>query len=91
MMFQDEAKCGEWLPYGWSDGTITWRIPVAIGEIGDDGSYRQMYELSTPYYQTFSMNSNGVLRVSKLGCWAERSPDGTRNRSQNVMEAVVIE
>ena len=91
MMFQDEAKCGEWLPSGWSDGTITWRIPVAIGEIGDDGSYRQVYELSTPYYQTFSMNSNGVLRVSKLGCWAERSPDGTRSRSQNVMEAVVVE
>ena len=82
----DEAKCGEGLPGGWSDGQITWRIPLAWGYVPDGDENRFSKEFGEPYFQIFTMEENGILKVEKLGCWVERSPDGTRRRSANVEE-----
>jgi F0F1-type ATP synthase gamma subunit len=43
---------------------------------------------SRPYFQIFSMDKNGVFRIAKLGHWVERAPNGNRNRSANVSEAL---
>ena len=85
---QDFAECGEELPDGWSAGQITWRIPTAWGYRDDDDAPYCPKEFGEPYYQIFTMNENGVLRVSKLGFWVERSPNGMRNRSDNVEERI---
>ena len=83
----DYAQCGEGLPGGWREGQITWRIPVAWRCRKDETEEYDMKELGCPYYQIFTMSSSGVLRVSKLNHWVERSPDGTMRRSANTLEA----
>ena len=83
----DYAQCGEGLPGGWREGQITWRIPVAWRCRKDETEEYDMKELGCPYYQIFTMSSLGVLRVSKLNHWVERSPDGTMRRSANTLEA----
>ena len=82
----DEAKCGEGLPGGWSGGQITWRIPLAWGYVPDGEETHFSKEFGEPYFQIFTMEANGNLRVEKLGHWVERSPDGTRRRSSNTEE-----
>ena len=85
---EDKAFCGAGFPGGWSDGTITWKIPVAWGyrDNSSEGYYYKKF--GDPYYQIFTINGNGVFRISKLGRWVERAPNGERNRSSNVSEAM---
>jgi hypothetical protein len=82
----DYAQCGEGLPSGWEEGQITWKIPTAWGYYSENNSGYVSKEFGNPYYQIFTMTSQGVLRVSKLGYWAERSPDGIHLRSENTEE-----
>ena len=84
----DHAQCGEALPSGWSEGQITWRIPVAWRFFSEDLDEYVSKEFGVPYYQIFTMTPEGALRVSKLGYWVERFPDGRRLRSNNTKEAV---
>jgi hypothetical protein len=84
---RDNAQCGEALPFGWRAGQITWRIPVAWGYYSEERQMIVSKVFGNPYHQIFTMTSQGVLRVSKLGYWVERFPDGTRNRSNDVEEA----
>ena len=78
--------------YGpWTNGSITWRIPVAWRPSSDQGWSAGPVLFGEPYLQTFTIDTNGTLRVDKLGHWAERSPDGTRRRSSNARESLVLE
>jgi hypothetical protein len=84
----DYAYCGAGFPDGWTDGTITWRIPVVWGyKVGENDEYCYK-QFGSPYFQIFSMDKNGVFRIAKLGHWVERAPNGNRNRSANVSEAL---
>ena len=84
---EDNAVCGEGLPQGWSDGQITWRIPMAWGYSRDGNETYESSEFGSPAYQIFTMNTDGVLRITKHAHWVERTPGGIRLRSDNVMEA----
>ena len=84
----DRAWCGEGLPDGWTNGSITWRIPTAWGYKNDEDEICLGAEFGIPYYQVFSIDDAGVFRVSKLGYWVERLPNGIRRRSAGVREAI---
>ena len=78
--------------YGpWAPGSITWRIPTAWKPKDTTNWSYGPIGFGEPYLQTFTIDSNGTLRVDKLGHWAERSPDGTRRRSPNTSEALIAE
>ncbi|MBQ8125339.1 MAG: hypothetical protein IJ173_05540 [Kiritimatiellae bacterium] len=87
MFLPDHAELGERLPVTpWTAGQITWRIPIAWRKLpADEYDYQEPHEFGTPYYQIFTINSGGTLRVTKLqDYWVERDPDGTRRKSQAV-------
>jgi len=81
---QDFAECNSGLPTGWANGQITWRIPTAWGYVEEGENVYTSAEFGSPYFQIFTLDANGNFRVSKLGYWTERSPDGTRHRSGNM-------
>ena len=86
----DEARCGEGLPDNWSNGQITWKIPVAWGRIENGYEECRQNEFGEPYYQIFRMSSNGTLRVIKFDdYWVERTSQGVRTRSDNVEEGLL--
>lgn len=66
-------------------GLLMMQSPQAAA-VGEDVYVSK--EFGEPYFQVFEMDGSGVLRVSKLGYWVERWPNGARNRSQNVEESV---
>ena len=81
----DEARCGEELPDNWSNGQITWRIPVAWGRIENGSEECARNEFGEPYYQIFRMSNNGTLRIIKFeDYWVERTPQGVRSRADKV-------
>ena len=81
---QDFAECRSGLPAGWRDGQITWRIPTAWGYVEEGEEVYTSAEFGEPYFQIFTLDTSGNFRVAKLGYWTERSPDGTRRRSENM-------
>jgi hypothetical protein len=79
------AICGEELPDNWSNGQITWRIPVAWGRINNGSEECARNEFGEPYYQIFRMSNNGTLRIIKFeDYWVERTPQGVRSRADKV-------
>ena len=82
----DHAYYGRNLPNDdWCDGQITWSIPTAWGYIPNGETQYVAHEFGSVYFQIFTMNPNGVLRIDKLHHWVERLPNGQRRHSQNVM------
>ena len=80
----DNAEMGDWLPrmkpngettedtrYGWFDGTMNWLIPVGWNERGADEADVPVKTFTT-YWQSFSMTSEGTLKVQKLKHYVER-------------------
>jgi hypothetical protein len=86
----DEAQCGEELSDNWSDGQITWKVPVVWGHIENGSEDCRQNEFGNTYYQIFTMSSNGTLRVVKFeDYWVERTPQGVRNRSDKVHKGLL--
>ncbi|MGN0888776.1 MAG: hypothetical protein ACI4UY_07845 [Kiritimatiellia bacterium] len=79
--FHDVASMGDQLPLPCSRGRIVWNIPVEWREKDDvDSPLRRLAVVP----QSFVMAADGTLRVSKYRYWAERSPSGTRCKSEGV-------
>ena len=75
----------------WSPGTITWHIPVAWKPKKDSNWTLGPVEFGQPYFQKFTIDSAGTIRVEKLNHWAERSPDGSMRRSENTSIGPLVE
>lgn len=84
----DNADMGEMLPrmkpdgtitddsrYGWMNGTMNWKIPVGWNEQNSANGETVVKSFQT-YWQQFSINAQGTLRIAKLGNWIQR---GTNN------------
>ena len=84
----DNADMGEMLPrmkpdgtitddsrYGWMNGTMNWKIPVGWNERNSANGETVVKSFQT-YWQQFSINAQGTLRIAKLGNWIQR---GTNN------------
>ena len=80
----DNADMGDELPrmtpegivtnddrYGWSDGTMNWKIPVGWNERNSSDEDVVVKSFQT-YWQQFGINAQGTLRVQKLGNWVQR-------------------
>lgn len=79
----DKAEFSDGHAAPWSSGSITWRIPMAWRPSDDTSWPLGHVVFGEPYFQTFTIDAAGTVRVEKLGCWVERSPDGTRRKSSN--------
>ena len=91
LFLEDHASFMSDLEGPWSSGTITWRIPVAWKPKNDSNWTLGPVEFGQPYFQTFTIDSAGTIRVDKLGHWAERSPDGSMRRSENTRIGPLVE
>ena len=79
----DKAEFSDGHAAPWSSGSITWRIPMAWRPSGDTTWPNGHVVFGEPYFQTFTIDAAGTVRVDKLSHWVERSPDGTRRKSPN--------
>ena len=61
--------------YGWMNGTMNWKIPVGWNERNSANGETVVKSFQT-YWQQFSINAQGTLRIAKLGNWIQR---GTNN------------
>ena len=84
----DNADMGDLLPrmtpdgsianntsFGWILGTMNWKIPVGWNERNASLDDMVVKSFQT-YWQQFAINSQGTLRINKLGQWVQR---GTNN------------
>ena len=81
--FHDEAKMGDTLICPWFYGSLQWHIVIGWKDSGAADSTMRILP-NQQYNQTFTMSNQGCLRVSKYQYWAERWPDGTRNKSDGM-------
>jgi hypothetical protein len=77
----DQASMGDELIKPWYSGYLYWNIPIC-GKRKSDNLI--VVDGSIQYQQKFEMSNEGCLRVSKLGFWVERRPNGERSRSEGV-------
>ncbi len=79
--FDDYPSMNEELPAPWSEGLLLWSIPIGWHFRGVESVTNA---LSDRVLQRFDFSSSGRLRVTKLGRWVERDPDGTTRCSEGV-------
>ena len=79
--FDDYPRMNEVLPPPWSAGVLRWTIPVGWCP---SGAVDVTNVLDSVVFQQFDFTNFGRLRVTKLGKWVERDPDGTTRCSQGV-------
>ena len=79
--FTDGVMMGDRLILPWSEGHISWNIPIKGKRKRDD---RIVIDNTINYRQEFIMYGDGSLRVSKFGFWVQRNPYNERTRSSGV-------
>jgi len=79
--FDDYPSMNEELPAPWSAGALHWIIPIGWRLSGTESVTNT---LSNSVQQRFDLSPSGRLRLTKLGRWVERDPDGTTRCSEGV-------
>ena len=84
--FEDVPSFGLYCPPPLSDGTITWVVPIGWGENDASSPDDIVDTMSTLYYQVYTLDADGGLRIDKFGQWIKMDILGGITHSPDISD-----
>ena len=84
LFFFDTPSFDLYCPPPLSEGTITWIIPIAWGELSASGIDDIVKALPQNYSQVYTLDGEGGMRIDKFGQWIKMAASGAISGSSGI-------